>query len=482
MWLIAEAGSTAVDEALPVGWAEPNYPIAEESWRDLLEEFEPVIVSARQSKPPWTIQFITGGRLEMWTLSAQVVSRGRKYRKFIINEAGVIPGLAMRYDAEIEPTLIDYRGRMCAGSTPNVIGPDFIRWFKLGQTDGSGWKSWRWRSRDNPAVAEEAIRREESMRARGVPEWIIRQELYGEPADSDSAFFPSDLIEVHKATYGAPPVAIGRFTCDTDDPIELESIVRHKQVKRIRWEDDPFGPWKFWAWWDGHRPPQDEAIFGSCLAIDLGQGVGSSNSVISVGNADTRTKFAEFASAGVLPERMAVEAGLAGLWLGGRFGTGFVNFEVNGGTGETFAKYIQVIGYGNVHRDKRRPSDVASPDPGRIGWRSSYDAKVTLLEDYRAALSLGRFFNPSAAALDECLGYHYDKRRRLVSEQEAMIAIAADGARAPHGDRVIADALLWRTMQNTPVVQPPEMAVNPGTLAATLQRLEREREEQARRW
>jgi len=477
VWLIAELGDTCIIDNGFCGWGGPNFPILRDAWRDIIQEFSPWIVRASNSESPWVIEFVGGGRAEFWSLDQHVVARSRKYHKFIVDEAGVIRNLEERYNAEIEPTLVDFNGKLVAGSTPNAVSPGFTKWFQLGQLPGSGWKSWKWTSLDNPAVAANAAKRIEAARARGVPEWIIQQEYFAEETEDETGFFPKAMIERCKRDWGREPLAVGRIDCLIEDVFERESVVANRQVSRIRWIDDPSGPWKFWQWWDGDRPPQD--AFGLALGagVDLGWGVGASNTVFAFVNSDTREKIAEFASPNVTPEEAANLFGMGALWLGGREGARLTRVcpEANG-PGEKFIKQLRALRYGNIYGERAVPSAIDANDPGRIGWRSGPTAKRIMLDEYRAALATGRYINPSIAGLEECLTYHQDGKGNVMSETEWLGEDTEDNARAPHGDRVIADGLANIAMQQVGKAKPPELVPARGTVAEIIQRKRAERE------
>jgi hypothetical protein len=64
------------------------------------------------------------------------------------------------------------------------------------------------------------------------------------------------------------------------------------------------------------------------------------------------------------------------------------------------------------------------------------------MEDYRKALETKEFVNHSAEALRECQQFRYDANGNVVLDKEDCGE--ESGARASHGDYVIADALAWK--------------------------------------
>lgn len=437
VWEIAEVAVTCVDDGGFCGWGSPNFPILRDAWRDIKTELAPFIAEVRESE--WTINFKSGGRLECWSLDTAIVARGRKYHKFILDEAGCIPNLSLRFDAEIEPTLGDFAGTLCAGSTPN-ISTDFDQWFELGQKPGTGWESWTWASTDNPAVAENMQVLIDGARARGVPEWLIQREYYAKSAESDRNFFRRSDIEVHKRDHGREPLWRGRVDVPQDATGDRFAIVKagkcvvvdgDQKRELISLAEDAGGPLRIWA------KPDPSQIH--CMGVDLGYGVGSSNTVFSIGNRHTRRKVAEYAWPGVTPDEAAMLCAMLAYWYTGPIGPAIVCFERNG-PGEVFAKRMHELEFGALWYERKATTAVDSNAlTMRYGWWNS--DKEPLLGAYRAAMVDGKFINPSVAALDECPSYQYDDQMTVKSAFDRTKA-KDDPARVKHGDRVIADALL----------------------------------------
>lgn len=433
-----------------VGWFTPTHKLLAEVWRDLRYRLSPLVL--RASDQERRIELMTGGVIEAWTLEGNAeAGRSRRYDLVIVDEAGLIPGLRRWWDSCLEATLIDRVGRALILGTPHVVGPDFDRMYDAAEacTDGQ-WRAFRATTFCNPhlpAVELERIR----ARRREMPEWLWLQEYEAIPADAVSGFFARSVIAAHRAAHACDPVARGDLVVDADSDTERRMVVERRQVERMRWVPDTAGPWRLWFDPAEHRgrAPQKQAW---CFGIDLGAGVGASNSVISAADADTGRKLAEYATPGVTPERMAFAAAAAGIWFGGRQRQALIQFEANG-PGEVFAREILRLRYPRLCSGGRVPGDITTTAPSEYGWRSSAQAKETLLAEYRGALASDKFINPSEAALTECLTYTYDRAGRLVSLGGREDEI--DEARAPHGDRVVADALAWDAMRMVPM-QPAE--------------------------
>jgi hypothetical protein len=115
----------------------------------------------------------------------------------------------------------------------------------------------------------------------------------------------------------------------------------------------------------------------------------------------------------------------------------FLVWEGNG-PGMSLAKVIlNELNFRNVYyrKDELRSGKVSKD---RIpGWMSTEDSKRALLIEYREALGMGRFINPSIESLMECREFKCQPDGRIEHQRLAMMK---DGAKN-HGDRVIADAI-----------------------------------------
>jgi hypothetical protein len=100
-----------------------------------------------------------------------------------------------------------------------------------------------------------------------------------------------------------------------------------------------------------------------------------------------------------------------------------------------------------------------------------------MLSAYRGALKSDRFHNPSDQALAECLTFRYNKAGKVESMKSSLDP-GDDIARIPHGDRAIADALLWDCFLRCPAMKEQRRDMPAGSPAA---RMEAKRKAAARR-
>ena len=179
---INEAASVLL-EGYPVGCFFPTYKMLSETWRQFIDVFAPVRKTKNEQEH--RLELVTGGVLEMWSMDAADTARGRKYKRVIIDEAAMIPGLMDIWNAVIRPMLIDFKGDAFIKSTPKGLN-GFWQMYQLGQNPNNHeWKSWQFPTASNPYIPPSEI---EAMRLT-MPEIIFRQEVLAEFIDDQGSVF-----------------------------------------------------------------------------------------------------------------------------------------------------------------------------------------------------------------------------------------------------------------------------------------------------
>lgn len=170
-------GCEALLDGKRVGFFAPTYKYAMEAWRTFKDFLSSII--GKSNEQEMRLETVSGGVLEIWSLDKPDAGRSRKYHLVIVDEAGVVRNLSECWNAAIRPTLADYQGRAIIEGTPKGAG-DFARMFSKGMGEDSEWKSWRYKTIDNPCIQSSEI---ESARA-DMPEVIFQQEFEGVPDDA----------------------------------------------------------------------------------------------------------------------------------------------------------------------------------------------------------------------------------------------------------------------------------------------------------
>ena len=178
------------------------------------------------------------------------------------------------------------------------------------------------------------------------------------------------------------------------------------------------------------------------IAGDIATGTGSSNSVLSIGRRTTGEKVGEFVCNNTRPEALAkIALALCKAFEKSSGRNPLLIWEANG-PGRNFGDVILESGYRSIwwkqdeYRLKRSITDIP-------GFFSTKESKLSLLGDFRRAVKSGEIIIPSKGTYDEMRQYVFMKGDK-VAHSRSSNKIDPSGADQNHGDRVIADALLWK--------------------------------------
>ncbi len=272
----------------------------------------------------------------------------------------------------------------------------------------------------------------------------IAQNLDMDPAGSgDSVFDLTDLNRM-RTDYVCEPDYQGEIDfriipgCDLEhsDRVVDYRFLNNSGRRRLKWwgklERDEF---------TGQlRPDQTHNYIVGC---DISLGTGASNSVASVYDVNTNRKVGSIVDAFCSPTHFAELVVATCHWVGGQ-SKPFLIWEANG-PGGIFDRRAFQLGYANVYYRKDEKK-MFRPRSKNRGWHSSSNTKEDLIYGYRESISISfredeeklRFINPDEAAISEAEDYiFYSSGRIGPSSSEGD----EGGAKATHGDRVIADAL-----------------------------------------
>jgi hypothetical protein len=189
---------------LPVAWASPTYKMLIEVWRDAVALLQPVLARNGIDKQNKRITLLNGGVIEFWSLGSAESIRGRKYRRFIIDEAAMDPALVDHWNLVIRPTLTDYKGDGFFLSTPKGRN-GFWQFFQRGEDPAQlEWASFQMPTATNPHIDPSEIEA-----ARGdVPELVFLQEYLAQFIDDNAGLFRRVLgaavVEAHVDGAGLP--------------------------------------------------------------------------------------------------------------------------------------------------------------------------------------------------------------------------------------------------------------------------------------
>ncbi|OZI09169.1 hypothetical protein BWI93_05330 [Siphonobacter sp. BAB-5385] len=145
---------TALDDAMPAAYYAPTYKMLATFWAEFKAMMTPVISSKDEQLK--TLRLINGAVIDFWSLQDDNVSRGRKYKRVVVDEAAITENLETAWNQAIRPTLTDYKGDAWFMSTPKGRQSYF---FKLTENEKtkSNWKSFHFRTVDNPYIDPEEV-------------------------------------------------------------------------------------------------------------------------------------------------------------------------------------------------------------------------------------------------------------------------------------------------------------------------------------
>lgn len=139
----------------PVAWFSPTYKMLIETWRELQRALQPVIL--KTSEQEHRLELLGGGVVECWSLETPDASRGRRYKRIVVDEAAMIRDLGETWQRVLRPTLTDFQGDAWFLSTPRGLN-DFHEMYQLGQNpQRQEWASWRMPTSSNPYIAPDEI-------------------------------------------------------------------------------------------------------------------------------------------------------------------------------------------------------------------------------------------------------------------------------------------------------------------------------------
>jgi len=263
----------------------------------------------------------------------------------------------------------------------------------------------------------------------------VAQEIDMDHGQAGEMFFDFAEIQRHRTDHECEPLFVGDLIQSSalSEMQVIESVMQMDPSNLIFIRNHGRRPWHFWCDFENGRPPQ---YWSYVFGIDVSNGSGNSNSVISVLAADTGKIVAKWWDAYVSPEQLAVHAALAGIWFGGARPPALVVWE-NNGPGGIFGRKLVSLQYPLYYR-QRAEGTTRKTQSMRWGWNSNHQKKEVLLGLYRDALARDSVVNPCKESLDEAGDYIYSDTAQLIPSR---LREESSGGRALHGDHVVADAL-----------------------------------------
>lgn len=193
----------------PVGWFAPSYKLLLEAWRVIELTVQPIL--KRSNVKDRRMELITGGTIEFWTLEDSDAGRSRKYKRIIIDEAGLVRRLLDVWHQALRPTLADLVGDAYIGGTPKGRN-DFWELWQRGHSQGT-WHSYHAPTENNPHIAPDEIA---AMRE-SMPALVAAQELDAEFTEGELTLFAiGDIDRAFDSTSPQPKQPNRRYVTAID--------------------------------------------------------------------------------------------------------------------------------------------------------------------------------------------------------------------------------------------------------------------------
>lgn len=235
-------------------------------------------------------------------------------------------------------------------------------------------------------------------------------------------------------------------------PLLIGELMLDEECKPARFEANRAGRLKLWCTLVDGAPPLGRYVIGADIAF----GTGSSNSVISVGNADTGQQVAEFVSPTIEPQDLASVAHAMGWWFRSGLDPALIVWEHHGpgllfagrlirppAKGVEYATSGSGLGYRNLYYRSQKKDELNTGQGLRYGWINSPDTNRVMLGDINRSIRTGAITVTSRECADELSEYIFNGSGEVQHRRQAN-KLDDSGAGKNHGDRVRALGL-WLT-------------------------------------
>jgi hypothetical protein len=227
---------TAID-GYPVGYFAPTYKLLREVFEECRRRLGPIITVANLSDK--VIRLATGGHIDFWTMEDPDAGRSRKYKRVVMDEAGMVKELGKLYNSAIRPTLTDLLGDLWLCGTPKGKGWFFSAFSKGQDPEQANWASWQ-----KPTVTNPYISPAEIEEARNDPMMVARlfQQEYEAVFLDDAGGVFLGVDKVCTSDGIGVPFSIGIDLAQTEDFTVLTAMTAQgKQLSIERFNRLPWG-------------------------------------------------------------------------------------------------------------------------------------------------------------------------------------------------------------------------------------------------
>lgn len=160
-----------------VGFWTPTYKDLHEVWMQCKNTFKDIIISTSESQKQ--LIFVTGGKIDFWSMEDPDSGRGRKYHRAIIDECEKSRNFKYAWEQTIRGTLADFKGDGYFLSTPQ-IGLTYFKEICKHEKTFDDWKTFVFSSFANPYIDPEEIEQARLL----LPDAVFRTEYLAEDVDA----------------------------------------------------------------------------------------------------------------------------------------------------------------------------------------------------------------------------------------------------------------------------------------------------------
>jgi len=263
----------------------------------------------------------------------------------------------------------------------------------------------------------------------------MAREIDADDIGAGSTFFNQGNIDTHIALFVRKPDS--RWNVQLNPKIANHDVkyrLKDRSTSACIIKRNPKGKLRWWGTLLKNRPDQ---IMDYTFGIDISQGKGASNSVISIKCDNTGEKVGEWRDANTPAYELPRIAAALALWIGGNKGLPFMVWEMNGPGWDFGRILVKEFVYPYYYKDIK-PGNTRDRETKKYGWHNNKGSKIELLTAYERSLAHGGFINHCQWALDEARVYIYYPNGSI---GPAMLQEENANAQKTHGDCVMADAL-----------------------------------------
>jgi phage FluMu gp28-like protein len=223
-------------EAEPLAWFAPTYTYLDTVWHKTIRDLAPMI--AHQDAQKHRIRFVTGASLHFWSMDKPDPGRGEKYKRVVVDEAGLVRKFGPVWKEAIFPTLADYRGRAILQGTPKGSSRDFTKLHAVAKQGENGYASFSGKTADNPVIDPAWI---ENAKRTMTPE-AFAQEFEGIPAEDGANPFGLPAIAACTGEMSGEPAVV--YGVDLASSMDWTVVIGLDADGRMCYMDRFQGDWE----------------------------------------------------------------------------------------------------------------------------------------------------------------------------------------------------------------------------------------------